>query len=64
MDQLIGMAAAVKLFESGRLSLGAAARLAGVPRVLFLSRFADHAVDIFCLTEEQLLQETPLVPAP
>jgi predicted HTH domain antitoxin len=54
------MAAAVKLFELGRISSGAAARLAGVPRVVFLSRLADYGVDTFQLTEEDLLRETPL----
>jgi predicted HTH domain antitoxin len=54
------MAAAVKLFELGHLSSGAAARLAGVPRVVFLSRLADYGVDTFCLTEEQLRKETRL----
>ena len=54
------MAAAVKLFELGRLSSGAAARLAGVPRVVFLSRLADYGVDTFRLTEEQLQAETRL----
>jgi predicted HTH domain antitoxin len=54
------MAAAVKLFELGRLSSGAAAKLAGVPRALFLSRLADYGVDTFRLTEEQLRAETRL----
>lgn len=54
------MAAAVKLFELGRISSGAAARLAGVPRVVFLSRLADYGVDTFRLTEEELRRETPL----
>jgi predicted HTH domain antitoxin len=54
------MAAAAKLFEIGRLSSGAAARLAGVPRVVFLARLADYGVDTFSLTEEQLQQETRL----
>lgn len=54
------MAAAVKLFELGRISSGAAARLAGVPRVVFLSRLADYGVDTFQLTEEELRRETPL----
>ena len=54
------MVAAVKLFELGRLSSGAAAKLAGVPRVLFLSRLADYGVDTFRLTEEQLRAETRL----
>lgn len=54
------MAAAVKLFELGRISSGVAARLAGVPRVVFLSRLADYGVDTFRLTEEQLHRETRL----
>jgi hypothetical protein len=44
----------------GRLSSGAAARLAGVPRVVFLSRLAEYDVDTFRLTEEQLAGETRL----
>ena len=52
------MAAAVKLFEMGRISSGAAARLAGVPRVVFLSRLADYGVDTFKLSEEELRRET------
>lgn len=54
------MAAAVKLFELGQLSSGAAARLAGVPRVIFLWRLADYDVDTFRLTEEELQRETRL----
>jgi len=56
------MLAAVKLYELGRLSSGAAAELAGVPRVLFLSRLADYGVDTFRLTEDQLGEEATLVP--
>lgn len=54
------MAAAVKLFELGRLSSGAAARIAGIPRVAFLSRLADYGVDTFDLSEEELRRETRL----
>lgn len=54
------LAAAVKLFELGRLSSGAAARLAGVPRVVFLSKLADYGVDTFRLTEEEIQRETRL----
>ncbi len=54
------MAAAVKLFEMKRLSSGAAAALAGIPRVAFLSKLADYGVDTFDLTEEELAKETPL----
>ncbi len=55
------MLAAVKLYELGRLSSGAAAGLAGVPRVIFLSKLADYGVDTFRLTEEELNQEASLV---
>ena len=58
--EALRMAAAVKFFEMGRLSSGAAAQLAGVPRVVFLSRLADYGVDTFRLTEEQLQRETRL----
>lgn len=42
-DAVRSMAAAVKLFELGQLSSGAAARLAGVPRMVFLSRLGTMA---------------------
>ena len=54
------LAAAVKLYELGELSSGAAAALAGLPRVVFLARLADFGVDTFCLTETDLLKETRL----
>ncbi len=54
------LAAAVKLYELGRLSSGAAAKLAGIPRVVFLSKIADYGVDTFRLTEEQIERETRL----
>jgi predicted HTH domain antitoxin len=52
------MAAAVKFFELGRLSSGAAARLAGVPRTVFLTRLAEYGADTFRLTDEELARET------
>lgn len=55
------LAAAVKLFELRRLSSGAAARLAGIPRVAFLARLADYGVDTFRWTEEDFHKETRLV---
>ena len=58
--EALRMAAAVKFFELGRLSSGAAAQLAGVPRVVFLSKLADYGVNTFALTEEQLERETRL----
>jgi predicted HTH domain antitoxin len=54
------LAAAVKLYELGRLSSGAAATLAGIPRVVFLTKLADYGVETFRLTQQDLEQETPL----
>ena len=60
MAEELRLAAAVKLFELGRLSSGAAARLAGVPRTVFLTKLADYGVDTFRETEKELLRETRL----
>jgi len=54
------LVAAIKLYELGRLSSGAAAKLAGVPRVVFLTKLADYGVETFRLTEEQLDRESRL----
>jgi predicted HTH domain antitoxin len=51
------LAAAVKLYELGRLSSGAAANLAGIPRVVFLSKLAEYGVDTFRLTEAELAED-------
>ena len=56
----IRLAASVKLYELGRLSSGAAARLAGVPRVVFLSKLADYGVDTFRLSGDELERQTHL----
>jgi predicted HTH domain antitoxin len=53
----IRLAAAVKLFEMGQLSSGAAAQLADVPKPYFLSRLSDYGVDAFDLTEEELVHD-------
>ena len=60
VGEALRMAAAVKLFEMGRLSSGAAARLAGVPRTVFLQRLADYGVNAFDLSVEDLQRETRL----
>jgi predicted HTH domain antitoxin len=62
-DQLaveLRLAAAIKLFEVGRLSSGSAAALAGLPRPVFLAKLADYGVDTFRLTGDQLAQERRL----
>ncbi|MBI5383666.1 MAG: UPF0175 family protein [Verrucomicrobia bacterium] len=55
------LAAAVKLYELGRLSSGAAAALAGVPKPIFLGKLADYSVDSFDISPEEFAQETRLV---
>ena len=60
LEQEFRLAAAVKLFELGKLSSGAAARLAGMPRTLFLASLANYGVDSFRLTEEELKAEAVL----
>lgn len=55
--EAVRFAAAVKLYELGRLSSGAAAALAGVPRTLFLSKLADYGVTTFRLSEEELKED-------
>jgi len=60
LGEELRLAAAVKLYELGRLSSGAAARLAGVPRTVFLSKLADYGVDTFRMTEEELKRESRL----
>jgi predicted HTH domain antitoxin len=60
LEQELRLAAAVKLFELGKLSSGAAARLAGMPRTLFLASLANYGVDSFRLTEEELKAEAIL----
>lgn len=51
------IAAAIKLYELGKLSSGAAANLAGVPKVIFLAKLAEYGVDTFQLTEEELIED-------
>ncbi|MGO8944927.1 MAG: UPF0175 family protein [Syntrophobacteraceae bacterium] len=48
------LAAAVKLYELGKLSSGAAAELARIPKPLFFSKLADYGVVTFRLSEEEL----------
>ena len=51
------LAAAVKFYELGRLSSGAAAVLAGVPRAVFLNKLADYGVATFTQTKAELQED-------
>jgi predicted HTH domain antitoxin len=51
------LAAAMKLYELGRLSSGAAADLAGLGRVEFLDRLAEFGVNAFQESPEELVRE-------
>lgn len=56
----VRMAAAAKLYETGRLSSGVAADLAGVPRTVFLSRLSEYGVATFDVDDEEMSRETRL----
>ena len=49
--------AAVKLFELGRLSSGAAAELAGMPKPVFLSRLGQYGATDLDQTAEELARD-------
>lgn len=52
------VAAAMKLYELGRLSSGAAAQLAGIPRTVFLAKLGDYGVATFRgMTESELHED-------
>ncbi len=51
------LVAAIKLYELGKLSSGAAANLAGIPKVIFLTKLADYGVNTFELSEEELIED-------
>ena len=53
----VRMLAAVKLFEMGRMSSGAAANLAGMSRIEFLHRLSAYGVSAFDISEEELRNE-------
>lgn len=48
------LTAAIKLYEMGKLSSGAAAEFAGISRIEFLTRLADYGVNTFVMTPEEL----------
>lgn len=57
----IRLMAALKLFESGRISSGLAATLAGMSRAAFLLRCGEHGVSIFQQTPEEVASDAQRV---
>ena len=53
----IRLYAALMFFRLGKLSSGAAAEMAGVPRVLFFDSCADYGIPVSQLTPEALRRE-------
>jgi len=51
------LAAAVQWFESGKLSAGAAAELAGISKPAFIERLKDHGAPHFRQNGEELREE-------
>ena len=49
------LAAAVKLFEMGKISAGKAAELAGIPKPLFLTKLMELGVSACTLSAEDIL---------
>ena len=50
-------AAAVKLFEIGKISAGKAAELAGMPKPLFLTKLTELGVSACTLTAEDVAED-------
>ena len=53
----IRQAAAVKLYEMGRLSGGAAAHLAGLPKPVFMAELVDYGVPVFKLSDDEIARD-------
>ena len=51
------LAAAVKFFELGKLSSGAAAMFAGIPKPVFLNKINDYGVSTFIMGEKELKED-------
>ena len=57
MERDIRMYAALMLFWLGKLSSGAAAEMAGVPRVMFLDLCSEYGIPVSQITAEELERE-------
>lgn len=57
LERDVRLYAALMLFQLGKLSAGAAAEMAGIPRVLFFDLCGDYGIPISQITSEELRQE-------
>ena len=51
------MLLAVKLYEMGSLSTGAAAEFVGIPKTTFLTRMSEYGIEAFNYPAEELEQD-------
>jgi predicted HTH domain antitoxin len=51
------LVSAVKLYEMARLSGGAAAHLAGLPKPVFMTKLADYGVPVFKLSDLEIARD-------
>lgn len=58
LERDLRLYAALMFFKLGKLSSGAAAELAGVPRVLFLDLCAEYGIPVSLITPAELQRET------
>lgn len=56
-EKELALLSAVKLYELGRLSVGAAATLAGLPKSVFLMKLAGYGVNTFIQTKAEIEQD-------
>ena len=57
MGRDVRVYAALMLLRSGKLSSGAAAEMAGVPRVMFLDLCAEYDIPVSQITADELRRE-------
>lgn len=57
MGRDLRLYAALMLFLLGKLSSGAAAEMAGIPRVMFLDLCAEYGISVSQITAEELRRE-------
>jgi len=53
----VALLTAIKLYELGRLSAGAAAALAHLPKPVVLSKLAEYGANTFTETDEELQRD-------